>query len=278
MSNLGQFFGGDSNIRNIYPLDGPFGTGKLKFFYRSGTFTVPNGISTVRVRMWGSGYYYSDDTSLATSSFGNYCSATGPQEQYSNSYGFYPSPGEGIGGDINSSGGTTSNFGSAYSSYGGGGAGNLFGNGGVTSGNGGAGENYVGGSGIIGDGGYVAFNSTGGVSQIIPATGHVIGINSIDLIGCGGGGYPEVADGLVLAGNGVNGGGGGRSNTGIPDAGIPGLGGFPGGGNGANFGEISHPGAGFCLKTITGLTPDTVIDVRVGDSPDRNRGLVIVEY
>lgn len=265
MSNLSQFFGGDSNIRNIYPLEGPFGTGKLKFFYRSGTFTVPNGISTVRVRMWGSGYYYIfEDT--ATSSFGNYCSATGPQASFGSGSG--PNPGQGIGGDINSSGGTS------YAGRGGGGAGNLFGDGGVTSGNGGDADLYGGGSGIIGDGGYVVFNSTGGVSQVILATGHVIGINSIDLIGCGGGGHPEVTGQLVLAGNGVNGGGGGESKTIIPS-----IGGFPGGGNGKYTGtSFGHPGAGFCLKTITGLTPGTEIPVTVGDSPYRNRGLVIVEY
>lgn len=265
MSNLGQFFGGDSNIRNIYPLDGPFGTGKLKFFYRSGTFTVPNGISTVRVRMWGSGYYYTFEDK-ATSSFGDYCSATGPYTPFG---GGVPNPGQGIGGDINSSGGTTYSDGES----GGGGAGNLFGDGGVTSGNGGDIIVNAGGrSGIIGDGGYVALDSTGGVSQIIPATGHVIGINSIDLIGCGGGGHSYAND--VPAGNGVNGGGGGQSNTVIP-----GLGGFPGGGNGKHTEtSFGHPGAGFCLKTITGLTPGTEIDVTVGDSPYRNRGLVIVEY
>ena len=51
MSNL-ENFGKDRN-----PFTGVFGTGKVKYFWVNGTFTVPASITSVRVRCWGSGGY-----------------------------------------------------------------------------------------------------------------------------------------------------------------------------------------------------------------------------
>jgi hypothetical protein len=279
MSNLGQFFGGDSNIRNIYPLDGPFGTGKLKFFYRSGTFRVPNGISTVRVRMWGAGGYVNDYSIDGIYTAGeSSCSidgqkvfrATGSTRPLQSSSFI---PGEGDGGDVNTTGGSQ-----IYG--GGGGAANLFGNGGVTSGNGGHLINVVesGGNGIAGNGGLIVYSNTT-LYEIIPATGHVLGINSIDLIGCGGGGYYSAN--FVSGGDGVNGGGGGCGS--VSSVGIqqfrPGRGGFPGGGDGGFSNTRGTAGGGFSMKTITGLTSGAEIAVTVGtSSAGHNNGLVIIEY
>ena len=43
-----------------YPLDGPFGTGHIEWFTRfsHGTatnWTIPEGVTSVRIRMWGPG-------------------------------------------------------------------------------------------------------------------------------------------------------------------------------------------------------------------------------
>ena len=37
------------------PLTGVFGNGQVKMFVSSGAFTVPLGVSRVRVRVWGGG-------------------------------------------------------------------------------------------------------------------------------------------------------------------------------------------------------------------------------
>ena len=37
------------------PFSGVFGNGQIQMFPQSGTFTVPIGVSKVRVRIWGGG-------------------------------------------------------------------------------------------------------------------------------------------------------------------------------------------------------------------------------
>jgi hypothetical protein len=227
-----------STISN--PFTGTFGNGVVVPFLNSGTFVVPAGVSSVRVRVWGAGGYdggggggFTMETitglisgaSIAvtvgagstsssvfggTSSFGSYCSATG-----GGSGSTSPARGGGVGagGDINTTGG------SGVSPSGGGVAG-MWGNGGNGSsingksgnagGGGGSTAGNVSGSGIFGLGGQ--YQST--TATVLPGNGFVSA--SIDFIGTGGGG-PNLVSGIN--------GGGGASN---------GNGGFPGGGAGSS--------------------------------------------
>lgn len=229
----------DNNVIN--PITGKFGTGNIKLYPASGTFTVPKNVTSVRVRLWGGGssgdptngggggggFALKVITGLTplsvipvtvggTSSFGAYVSATG---------GSTPSGGIGVGGDINYSGGN----GAAGAYYGGGGgAAGLFGNGGSagsydTSSN----KGISGGSLNSGGGGGGGSSQTGGGNGISgsgasPYSSATPGnYLSIDYISTGGGGMGYTP--------GANGGGGGYSSSG----------GFPGGGGGSNFGSGS---------------------------------------
>ena len=204
------------------PVTGVFGNGQIQMFPKSGTFTVPIGVSKVRVRLWGGGGISGGGgggfamkvcdvtpaqviavtvgvSSSGTSSFGSFCSATGGAN--SNGAG-----GIGTGGDVNYQGGQAA--GGA-----GGGAANVFGDGANydrsgTSGGGATTATSWGGSGITGQGGFTNNVSTNPQS---PASATMI--SSIDYIGTGGGGG--------FFSDGWNGGGGGSSNGG---------GGFPAGG------------------------------------------------
>jgi hypothetical protein len=202
------------------PITGVFGNGQIQLFSNSGTFTVPIGVSKVRVRLWGGGGNASGggggfalkvcDVSPAqaiavtvgieeqASSFGSFVSATGGATSAAG--------GTGVGGDINHTGGTG---GSA-----GGGAANVFGNGGIWgrsgfSGGGAHTATTVGGSGMGSTGGWS--DSTANNPKILPTT---MPITSIDFIGTGGGGG--------FYSHGVNGGGSGpnaSNNASIPAAG-----------------------------------------------------------
>lgn len=51
-------------IGQVYnPITGVFGTGNVRFFTTSGTWTVPPGVGKVRVRMWGAGAPFSNNSS-----------------------------------------------------------------------------------------------------------------------------------------------------------------------------------------------------------------------
>lgn len=234
------------------PITGVFGNGSMRIFGvgQSGTFTVPAGVSAIRVRLWGAGgssggcgggfalktiYGLTAGTSIAvtvangsgsTSSFGSYLSATGGAAGGGVA-------GSGTGGDINASGGL------GFSGHGAGGAGNLFGNGGqgansgtnppFSGASGGGGGAFTSnswstpGAGSViasGSGSYFAASTTNAGISINPATSGMTQF-SIDFIGCGGGGAGSSTGGY--GGHGVNGGGSGPS----------GSGGYPGGGGGA---------------------------------------------
>jgi hypothetical protein len=219
------------------PFTGTFGNGVVVPYLASGTFVVPAGVSSVRVRVWGGGgtvtgggggFTYKTITGLisgasiavtvgaeaasssvfaGTSSFGAYCSATG-----GGSGSTSPASGGGVGagGDINNNGGSGS-------SGCGGGVGGLFrtgGSGNAGSGNAGGGgastAGNVAGNGVFGSGGQ--YQST--TVTTYPTSGMVSA--SIDFLGTGGGG-PYLIGGL-------NGGGGG----------VTAPGGFPGGGGGTS--------------------------------------------
>ena len=144
----GSISGNLNGIAPENPITGRFGTGQIRIIATSGSFVVPDGISSVRVRMWGAGgsshtggggggfalkiisnlnpnqsipvtvgRQTSTYSEGGTSSFGNFVSATGGSPRSTTSGG------SGIGGDINYTGG-------AGLSGGGGGAANLFGPGG----------------------------------------------------------------------------------------------------------------------------------------------------
>lgn len=195
------------------PVTGKFGLGLLKVFGTPGTysFVVPFGVTSVRVRMWGGGavggggFTFKTITGLTpgqvitvtvggpqgTSSFGSFCSATGAVGLVG---------GSGIGGDVNSAGGT------GVGQYGAG-AGSLFGRGGDASSNTTGKSAASGGGGTAGGAG---LTGSGGFGSNPPTNGSPL----IDYIGTGGGGASS---------GGANGGGGGGPST---------AGGFPGGGGG----------------------------------------------
>jgi hypothetical protein len=219
------------------PFTGTFGNGVIVPFLNSGTFVVPAGVNSVRVRVWGAGGHDGgggggftmrtiagliSGASIAvtvgagaasgsvfggTSSFGSFCSATG-----GGSGSTSPARGGGVGtgGDINTTGGAGGNNG--------GGVAGMWGNGGSgASTNGAPGNSGGGGSNTAGNYGGSGIYGTGAQYQsstvfVFPTTGFISA--SIDFIGTGGGG--------AFSMSGVNGGGGGGSS---------GAGGFPGGGS-----------------------------------------------
>jgi hypothetical protein len=225
------------------PFTGIFGNGQIVTFLNSGTFTVPSGVASVRVRVWGAGGFSggggggftmrtitgltpgtpiavtvgAGSTSAAafggTSSFGSFCSATGGG---SGSTSPVSQGGVGTGGDINTTGGAGPNGnGGVAGMWGNGGAGGSSSLSGVSGNSGGGGSSSSGnsgGNGIYGIGG--SWIST--TSYVNSTTGFISG--SIDFIGTGGGGANTVP--------GINGGGGGNSSNG----------GFPGGGSGVGAG------------------------------------------
>ena len=152
MSNLQSF----SQTRNS--ITGVFGTGKVQFIYESQSFTVPAGITSLRVRVWGNGgstdsqgrggggaggFAMKTITGLtsgasisatigttrgATNSFGSYVSATGGANTDNDTTG--GAGGVGVGGDINHTGGKGADHSNNTNWGGGGGAASFFGNGG----------------------------------------------------------------------------------------------------------------------------------------------------
>lgn len=152
--------GGGTNPAYFFNPSGTFGT-CVTFYTQSGCFIVPNGISSVRARVWGAGggaqvingnlaggggggFALRTITGLTagtcipvtvgafnqsfpggTSSFGSFVSATGGA---CNAVGAISLGGTGVGGDINRCGGFSCN--TQGCAAGGGGSGNYFGNGG----------------------------------------------------------------------------------------------------------------------------------------------------
>lgn len=230
------------------PVTGVFGTGQVKIFASTGTFTVPIGISRCRARVWGAGGgaagsgggFAMKEIDLGstatvavtvgagttgyggTSSFGAYISATGGEQLAGSTVGV------GIGGDVNYSGGLVG-------TNCGGGAAGIFGNGGKGgggysgfNGNAGGGQGstastssaHFGGNGFLGTGGSSNFYGR------LPPTSGIDSGWGLDAISAGGGGADYQG--------GINGGGGGRYADG----------GFPAGGGGSGVG---HGGDGLVI-------------------------------
>lgn len=267
---MGRYLSGDFNVSGApglnkgaaphpdFPVTGIFGQGLIRFFTESGTFTVPDGCTKVRVRVWGGGsrgggnvapfnggggggfsmkvctVTPGDNITVTvaaasttspgqTSSFGAFCSATGGSTASGAVAG---SGGTGVGGDYNSTGGSV-----PIGNNGGGGAASAVGDGGDSgrsgaSGGGGIGVNS-GGSGFTGQGGANLMPGLPGNPNF-----------SIDFIGTGGGGGAKAS--------GANGGGGGEGAAANP---LSGNGGYPGGGAGGN----TTPGSQYLVPGAPGL-------------------------
>lgn len=240
-----------------------FGRGAWRSFFISGTFVVPAGVTSIRVRVVGGGGANGGGANGGTTSFGALISATGGTAGGAG--------GAGTGGTLQASGGAGGVFVSGYG--GGGGAGSHLGVGGAGgASNINAGGGGVGGGGTFGAGGGSAFgfgsftsgapningrsvfrtatvisppdvtipmrfpfeNFTGGggadgTSTVVPdatGSGGGGGFNSSSLAGSGGSGGGGGASGSSTAGSGGIGGGGGGSSTTAPNKNGGGGGGF----------------------------------------------------
>ena len=250
MSNLENF----AKVKN--PFTGVFGTGKVEYYWDNGTFTVPSGITSVRVRCWGSGGYTDQrrgggggggfamktitgltsgasinvtvpTTSSGTASFGAYVSATGGVSPGNSSNG--GNGGTGVGGDINNTGGRGSYNSNDFTYYAaGGGAASLHGNGGD------GGTSYSKFYGGAGGGGEYSSN-LGHIDQLAPNPSLIYSddksdgysIADLDFIGTGTGCYRDTeaednSTSVFVNKHGRNGGGGSFSFR----PGVPGGGGF----------------------------------------------------
>lgn len=218
------------------PISGKFGTGRVAVISSTQAFLIP--ATSIRVRLWGAGANSGGGgggfamkvlsgltigqsvtatvgvgaATGGTTSFGAYLSATGGKQVN----GVAGDGGVGVGGDVNTTGGS-SGAGST-GQLGGGGAANLLGRGG----NGGA-ANQAGGSASSGggSGGTSSYAGTIGGFGMAP-----FGEFGIDLIGCGSGTSGPSGNGLSEAPSPPNSGNGGGGGAGKP-------GGFPGGGGGS---------------------------------------------
>lgn len=153
-------------------------------FTSSGTFTVPAGVTTVKVTVVGggaAGSYFAGASVVAgpsggTSSFGAYCSATGGGATFG---------GIGSNGDLNIGGGTGDGFGGGSSHMGGGGRnGHMVGEGGYSAT---AGTTYGGGGGGSSSGGHdILTGGGGGGCAVKTITGLTPGATVSVTVGAGG--------------------------------------------------------------------------------------------
>lgn len=280
--------------------------GNWRTFLSSGTFIVPAGVTSIRVRVVGGGAGASG-FSGSTTSFGALISATG---------GGASAGGSGIGGDFQANGGGSAAFTSSIGT-GGGGAGSQLGNGG-DSGTGGGGVGGGTGGGTSGPSGSGGGGSAYGVGT--PRTGAPdaygnVGsptfqatvtnitnsqtVQSFPMVArfpfeffLGKGGGPG-ADGAASCGNdGGSGGGGGASRViggnggwggGGGGCGTPGTGGGGGiGGGGGGVADRGGGGGGFAIGVFT-VVPGTSYFVTVATPATSTGGpggpgLCVVEW
>jgi hypothetical protein len=254
---------------------GIFGNGEFRLYTESGHFTVPVGITKLRVRVLGAGgNNHATPTGGGASSFGAILSATGGFAGPGTTSGEGSTGGNGVGGDFNANGGKglSSNAGSG----GGGGAGSQLGNGG-------------------GVGSYITADQSGGIANsnnLLDDQNSLVNIIADVTI------LPHIKeiiktptnnrfpfDIFGLAGS-KNSGGGGVLNIKSPGHGgggapkIP-VGVNPGGYGGGTSGyQHNYPGAGgggYAHKTFT-VTPGENYIITVGTCAYNSSGLVIVEF
>lgn len=287
-----------SKVSPSGPITKPFGRGNVQFFYSTTTWTIPTGVTAVRVRVWGGGanYYYlaaAGKTPGATRSGagggfamkvvtgltpGGTVTVTVPAIVSTNgaaggtcSFGAHVSAtggsassssstgGAGSGGDVNYTGGASNSDGT-IAGAGGGGVANLFGDGGDGSSSGASTANRATNkaSGGGGAAGAAQPNGAGG-SSFFAKGGTLFNTN-----------YAELPESGNLTGSldliGVGGGGSGMSTAGVgPQKGIN------GGGGGGN--TSSAPGSGGFPGGGCGNSNITPTNAAMGAA-----GLVIVEW
>lgn len=228
----------------VNPLTGSFGTGKAVWFAASGTWTVPAGITAVRVRAWGAGAdggggggFAFKQTIGVTPGQSVTVTVGTPGGSATSVLGLTANNGTTLGAGGTATGGDINNSGGAYPGGGGGGAGNLLGAGNVTSGVGGYGlspptPGVT--AAIVGGATYTGSTTILNGSESAPGQ-----ITSFDFVGTGPGGRNNANTGN--GGHGANGGGGGGNNQ---STSYGGNGGFPGGGGGAAFSAGVYHGKG----------------------------------
>ena len=288
-----------SKVSPSGPITKPFGRGNVQFFYSTTTWTIPTGVTAVRVRVWGGGanYYYlagSGKNPAATRAGagggfamkvvtgltpGGTVTVTVPAIVSTNgaaggtcSFGAHVSAtggsassssstgGAGSSGDVNYTGGAT-NSDNTIAGAGGGGVANLFGDGGdgSVSGSGTSNRATNKASGGGGQYGAAAPNSSGGSSFF--ARGGVQPNTAYCVLPESG----NLTGSLDLIG--VGGGGAGMVTAGVgPQKGINGGGG--GGSTGSAPGSGGFPGGG--CGSGSSVTPT---NAAMGAA-----GLVIVEW
>lgn len=261
---------------------GVFGKGRYKVFYASGTFTVPPGVSALRVRVLGAG---GGGCSLSSgsgssggdggsSSFGSLLSATGGKGgKGSSGLGATSAGGAGIGGDFQAAGGESasrpeaSGGGAAGSQLGNGGAGGQGGGGGVGGGNGGtAGGSAFGSSftGVPGPNYMGTFTNPPDLFQRRFPLEFFLGAGGTSNVagGSGAGGGPGAQGG--------EGGGGGATNSNT------GVGGFGAGGGGRNSGSgyyAAGGGGGGYAHGVVAVDPGASFAVTVGIPGSQGQGI-----
>lgn len=291
-----------------------FGSGRLRVFRSSQSWTVPAGVSSIRVRVNGGGAGLTEAGSAA--SFGNLISATGGGMPSGATPG---TGGVGLGGDFQAAGGR----GGAGARGGGGAAGSELGDGG----NGGAGSSGSGGGGgavggkdgapgiagaqSVGAQGASPYETPSGVSQARDFWGAAVGNPGLDpwvhpiqaFVGAGGmcssysanggpggagaGGAGAGSTGATGGAGGVLGGGGGGQTAAVNGGAInPTLtpilsnamaAGAIGGGSGGDAARAGCGGGGYA-RGVFAVLPGQTFQVTVPPAPTASSGLVIVEW
>lgn len=290
-----------------------FGQGSFRTFFSNSNFTVPPGVTRLRLRCHGGGGQLTEPSTGGTASVGALISATGGLRGTGVGFGTAGGAGgQGFGGDFQASGGA----GGAELGGGGGGAGSTLGVGGAggvgPGGGGGAVGGFAGASGASGGGGAspfevssngvlggrdmrgvantrqtnslppVSLNTTGAILPfpMFAFTGNGASGSSSVPAGPGGGGA-----GIAGFGSGIDGGGGGGGpNTvgGMSQYGVPstvptnvaeGLNLSRGCGGAGGTNTFTGCGGGGFAYGVFTVTPGQVLPVVAG-----NGALVIVEW
>lgn len=264
-------------IKDEVSIAGAFGLGKFQIFEEPSTWTVPAGITSIRIRCFGGG---------GTNVAGGTATCLGISATGGSGYGDqFSTGGIGTGGTLHYTGGKGGKGGGA----GGGAAATIFGNGGDGS-SASIKVNYGGGGGYVGEQGAMDITGTylGGSGATATQSSQLNILASLLLtwvpnlsidyyrVGGGGGGSAHYG-GNGAMGSGMYGGCGGvgHGNGGYGSGGL-------GGGQGYYLNSAAHysggGGGGFAMG-VKSVTPDQKIDIVVGNSSSSTyNSAVIIEW